>query len=407
MTIASMNRALRAVAILSSGLGLSACGASWPAADGLGFATSSVFGAPSRAAYDHAITERVPATAAHVRLPQAAGRVLHVTRTVHGNGTSQRIVLAADSAARGENSVEVRVVTPGTFASGDAETHTVHANTRRAIAAQMRRTLPGVDMVWSNRQNANVHGSFGYAYGRAPGGVGCLYAWQLLDDRKPTGWGIFAARSSRPQLSLRVRLCRAGADEVMLVGLVRQLRVTADPATLTAVRAPRWGNGAADGQGALAYGDGGAGYVSQGPTVAAPAPARQQGAPVRSARTERKRKARRTARGESRKTRTVRDPALKAVRVPVPPAPMPATDAPVPPAAPVVPAAAPVGASAARSASVVRPVPLPPAATTLPAVQTDPEVPVPVAMSGALTVPPSGVSGSTRPAAASIIPLPE
>ena len=353
-------------AVLSTGLlALSGCTQLSGGLDGL--TTASVFGTPSQSAYAHAVSERVSADVAFVSLPAAAGSVSQVMQTVHANGIAQRIVLAGDLAVRGENGIEVRLVTSAVQRAGDGEPLAAHARSEAAIAARMRKAVPGVEMRWSRIVTRNAHGAFGYAVGDAGNGVRCLYGWQSVADRAPTGWGIFAKASSRSKLSLRVRLCRQGWSEERLVHQMRQLRIDADPAVVAARReAPRWGNGGEAGTVAALPGEASAGYRSHGP-LATPEPAtvRAPSKPVRKKRKSARRADRRKpVKAVPAQKATRPDPRLAGVQVPVPPDASPLAPAVrkavIDGAVPLLPPRLP---AATREPAAVAVVPLPPGHT--------------------------------------------
>jgi len=181
----------------------------------------------TRAVYEP-VTDATAAATPMAQLPPAAGEVVGVLQSRVSGVFTQRIVLAGDRDSGGENTIVVMVDAnerrPGDFSLA------VPRPTQTLIAAELEGQFPGVDMRLSTLWNRNAFGPFGYAIGKAPQGVTCLFAWQYAPGRAP-GLVMDAAADSRaasmPEAptSVRVRLCRAHAGESEMVAWIRALQV--------------------------------------------------------------------------------------------------------------------------------------------------------------------------------------
>ncbi|MEL6745332.1 MAG: cellulose biosynthesis protein BcsN, partial [Pseudomonadota bacterium] len=202
--------------------------------------TGSVFGASKDTAYAHVLAERRPVQEAMVVMPLRAGAPLEVIQSRAGNGLKQRIVLKGDALSSGQNTIDVRMVVKRVWPKPKKEGIKTHSGSLAAIGAQMREALPGVSMRMSNEVNTNAYGPFGYALGRAPGNVRCLFGWQNVAGKGREPWGIFTKVSDRPELSVRVRICRADMNSEQLVTVLRRMRIDADPARLKTEQGVAW-----------------------------------------------------------------------------------------------------------------------------------------------------------------------
>lgn len=220
---------VNALLIIGSSFSLAACNqATMPDMT----STGSVFASTKAPAYQHTLAERRPVQEAFVTLPAAAGQVVEVVEFRYGNGVEQQIVLGGDFDTRGENVARVRLVVNNVWPKPVTGQLKATAPTRLALAREMRKSLSGVTMRTSNELHNNAYGPFGYALGQAGGGVQCIYGWQHLrgNGRKTSDWTIFRSESKKPELSLRLRVCRQGASSQEMVDLMRHIRIDADPA---------------------------------------------------------------------------------------------------------------------------------------------------------------------------------
>ncbi|MEM1038946.1 MAG: cellulose biosynthesis protein BcsN [Pseudomonadota bacterium] len=202
--------------------------------------TGSVFGASKDTAYAHALAERRPVQEAMVVMPLRAGAPLEVIQSRAGNGLKQRIVLKGDAVSAGQNTIDVRMVVKRVWPKPRKNGMKTHGGSLAAIKAQMREALPGVTMRMSNEVNTNAYGPFGYALGRAAGNVRCLFGWQNVAGKGREPWGIFTKVSERPELSVRVRICRADMNSEQLVAVLRRMRIDADPSRLKTEQGVAW-----------------------------------------------------------------------------------------------------------------------------------------------------------------------
>ena len=175
----------------------------------LSFATRSIAVDPSRAL---------------IVLPPGGPAVVNVTQRSYENAVSQTVTLATRGRTPGENAIYAAFLT----AADVPDTNGVEGRLLSlpsiedfAIAREMEERLPGVAMVPSAAYVQNRYGPFGYAFGRGPGGDGCLYAWQRVasDD------SLFRPRSG--VISVRLRICAPGASEAALLRLAYGFSVNA------------------------------------------------------------------------------------------------------------------------------------------------------------------------------------
>ncbi|MEL6947588.1 MAG: cellulose biosynthesis protein BcsN [Pseudomonadota bacterium] len=228
--------------------------------------TNSVFAANTSAAYNHVLAERRPVEEAMVQLPQRAGTILEVIQGRSGNGIKQRIVLKGDTRTPGQNMVDVRMVSHRIWPKVRKDDMGVHSTKLAILRANMRSEFPGITMGISSVLSTNPYGPFGYALGRTSSGVRCLYGWQNVAGKGREPWGIFTKRSRRPELSVRVRLCRSDVTDRQLVAFMRQLRIDADPARITQPSAVSWRAGRGQDVHALT-GVSRQGYISEKPVM--------------------------------------------------------------------------------------------------------------------------------------------
>ena len=183
--------------------------------------------ADHRAAFE-ASSDMVPAASPMAQLPAAAGEQISVLQSNLQGPLTQKIILQGDPATGGENRITVTVDLDQPM-RGEAD-YKVPKPTDELISKELDDTMPGIAMAISPNFVRNDFGPFGYAIGRAYGGVTCIYAWQWSPGQparflaSPEGQ---AADASRPRAatSVRVRLCKQGLGELELVDLVHHMAV--------------------------------------------------------------------------------------------------------------------------------------------------------------------------------------
>ena len=207
--------------------------------------TGSVFGATKAPAYDHAIAEKRPVQEAFLKLPSGTGSVIDLTETRYANGVEQLIVYQGDFDTSGENAARVRMVVHNIWPKPTGPTLELARPSTAALRREMRQVLPNVSMRISNELHRNAYGPFGYALGRARGNVTCMYGWQEVQgEGKSAGYTlpIFNKPSDKPELSIRLRVCRENARADQMVALMRRIRIEADPSAALQRRSVSWGS---------------------------------------------------------------------------------------------------------------------------------------------------------------------
>jgi hypothetical protein len=210
------------------------------------------------------------------QLPAAAGEVVSILQSRVGGVLVQRVVLRGDPRTGGENQIVVRV-DQNERRRGDVD-GPVMKPTGSMIASELDENFAGIDMAISKTWNRNSFGPFGYAIGRAPNDVTCLYAWQFAMGRPPRviddSVAVMAA-SSMPTAptSVRARLCKSGMTEAQLVALVGDM-VVYPPGSSSPYMDPAFETTAPTGpRDALAAAGVGGGYFLAARSDAAPDPA--------------------------------------------------------------------------------------------------------------------------------------
>lgn len=155
------------------------------------------------------LLQEVPPTAALVLPPPGSLAVVTVLERRYANALTQTVVLANDSAVSGENTIEVTFFGPVGAGAAQGDTLRWRPLDPVRISEEMIDKFPGVRMTRSPYYVQNGYGPFGYGVGRPRGGGTCLYAWQQIEPPR----NKFGEPKSRGSISLRVRLCRAGASE--------------------------------------------------------------------------------------------------------------------------------------------------------------------------------------------------
>jgi len=200
-------------------------------------------------------------------LPAAAGDVLTVLEQRRSNAVMQQIILRGDAPTFGENKIIVNAITATPTGRDDVR---LEQPSDASIEDELAEGFPNIRMTVSLALNHNAYGPFGYALGRSPGAVTCIYAWQWIagEDKPNLLAGMNAPRSF--PVSIRVRLCRAGSSEQALVDLIRQLMVNApdgDAYPAAAATGPAY---ASDALASAGYGGAIAGGDGRTPTYNAP-----------------------------------------------------------------------------------------------------------------------------------------
>lgn len=158
----------------------------------------------------------VDAGRALVMLPPGSLQVLNVTQRNYDNAIAQTISLATRGRVPGENTIDVAFLTSADVPDDvGVEGRLLQSPSIEdfAIAREMEERFPGVAMAPAAVYVQNRYGPFGYAYGRGAAGDGCLYAWQRI----ASGDSIFRPKSGL--VSIRLRVCEAGASETALLRL--------------------------------------------------------------------------------------------------------------------------------------------------------------------------------------------
>ncbi|MEL7272885.1 MAG: cellulose biosynthesis protein BcsN [Pseudomonadota bacterium] len=279
--------------------------------------TGSIFIKPKQAAFHHTLAEQRPVQEAMAELPFEAGKVVEVVQSRYANGIRQKMVFQGDLETRGTNNLTLAMRVPQQSGRKDAAKISIAKPSRSVIAAEMRKVLPGMAMRWSNTLHTNAYGPYGYALGRASGNVRCIYGWQHLEGTKQDKYALWRKDSGKPQLSVRLRVCRANVSSERLVDLMQNLRINADPETVRVTASTTWSAG--EGGAALGVGSSstGNGYVSDQRVAAEPV---QQAQP-------KVRRAKRVAKRRVVKKRVVKasapKPVTSAAAVYSPPVPTP------------------------------------------------------------------------------------
>lgn len=167
----------------------------------------------------------IPPSQAMAALPQSAGQVVSVIERRRSNALQHEITLAGAPPNFGENQI---LVTAFRYVDAPPEKPLTDAvpdkkPTENDIYEEMQERIPGGALPTGNAVPRNGMGTFGYAYGRRNGG-NCLYAWQWIEPAMMRPFQPFNNKTAAP-ISVRVRLCKPGVTEEVLVDQVRQLVV--------------------------------------------------------------------------------------------------------------------------------------------------------------------------------------
>jgi len=203
------------VAISVLALGLSGCGGMLP----FDYSDS----APDPKPFSTTLGVSIPPSQAMAALPSGAGQVISVIERRRGNAIQHDITLAGAPPNFGENQINVTAFRHVDDSSDKQVEDKVPMTkpTDADIYNEMQERFPGGALATSNGVPRNGMGTFGYAYSRR-GAANCLYAWQWLDPAQSRPFQPFNNKTAAP-LSIRVRLCRPGMTEEVMVDFVRQL----------------------------------------------------------------------------------------------------------------------------------------------------------------------------------------
>lgn len=228
----------------------------------------------------------IPPSMAMAAVPVTAGQVVSVIERKRGNALQHEITLYGAPPNFGSNQVTVtafKYVDSVPEKPGE-DMLAMAKPTDEEIYKEMQERIPGGPMEVSGNVPRNAMGPFGYAFGRR-NGANCIYAWQWIESGfRP--FNMVANKTTAP-VSVRVRICRPGMTEEVMVDFVRQMYVQprsgSYPGTGPMVAAPMArpmagdalaaarGSGYAPGY-APAYGSG----VAMAPYAAAPYPQQPQ-----------------------------------------------------------------------------------------------------------------------------------
>lgn len=249
---------LRLVTVATLALGLSGCG--------MVFDYSDPGGEPKP--FDTTLGVSIPPSQAMAMMPPGAGQVVAVIERRRGNAIQHDITLAGAPPNFGENQINVTAFRyiEESVENPKTDTLPMERPDEAAVYTEMQERFPGGALPTSNAVPRNAMGSFGYAFGRR-NGANCLYAWQWIDSGQARPFTPFASKTPAP-VSVRVRLCKPGMTEEVMVDFVRQMFVAArtDDAYRVNARAPTPTQG-------YGYGGYGSGYRPiAGGLAAAPHP---------------------------------------------------------------------------------------------------------------------------------------
>ncbi|WP_428029098.1 cellulose biosynthesis protein BcsN [Ancylobacter sp.] len=147
-------------------------------------------------------------------LPDPGGpRVVGVIETRYANALEQKVFVGTDAVTPGQNAFHVIFFGPVESRTGKENIQNDTFLAQDALAEEMESAMPGVDMRPSNYFVENRYGPFGYALGRGTGRDLCIYAWQRIQSHDR----VNVVSGDRGVLSVRLRLCEAGATEASLL----------------------------------------------------------------------------------------------------------------------------------------------------------------------------------------------
>lgn len=168
--------------------------------------------------------QMAPPARALAYLPPQAGQVISVLEQRRANGIVQDIVLSGEASVYGENKITVNAISGLDIQQKYAVPNQLDVTAAREedIALELEEKFSGIKMGVGDTLERNAYGPFGYAVGKN-GKVGCMYAWQTLGRSEPKK--LFESSSGNQPASIRVKICRSGANPMALVSLMRQLSI--------------------------------------------------------------------------------------------------------------------------------------------------------------------------------------
>lgn len=169
----------------------------------------------------------IPPSQAMAMMPIGAGQVIAVMERRRGNAIQHDITLAGAPPNFGENQINVtsfRYIDESPSQPAEDKLPMTRS-TDDEIYKEMEQRIPRGALPVSNAVPRNAQGTFGYAYGRRAG-ANCLYAWQWIDPPVARQFHPIQNKTTPAPVSVRVRLCRPGMTEEVMVDFVRQLFVS-------------------------------------------------------------------------------------------------------------------------------------------------------------------------------------
>lgn len=159
-------------------------------------------------------------------LPAQAGPVVSVVEERRANGLVQDIVLAGEDSQYGENKISITAVTGSDFQRKwlIPNQASISPVTETDVAQEIEEVFPNMKMGVGDTLERNAYGPFGYAVGKS-GKVGCMYAWQTIGREERMKLFPDGLSSTNMPAAIRVKLCRAGANPMAMVTLMRQLTI--------------------------------------------------------------------------------------------------------------------------------------------------------------------------------------
>lgn len=167
------------------------------------------------------LANQVPVTKAIVVPPPGGPAVVAVLENRFLNGVSQEIALSTAAQGIGQNTIWISLMNDPDALTEIDDVLRIRPITQERIQSEMEDRLPGIDMRTSTYYVQNKYGPFGYATGYSSARDLCFYAWQRIE---PTENAIF---STSGLVSIRVRLCEAGATEEQLLRVMYGYTISA------------------------------------------------------------------------------------------------------------------------------------------------------------------------------------
>ena len=208
---------LRVFAVTTLALGLSGCGGALP----FDYSENGTDPKP----FPTSLAVSIPPSQAMASMPSGAGQVIAVIERRRGNAIEHDITLAGAPPNFGENQINVTAFrhVDDVGESPVEDMVKMRKPTDEDIYKEMEARFPGGAMPTASAVPYNGMGTFGYAFSRR-NGANCLYAWQWIEPANLRPFRPFNNKTAAP-ISVRVRLCRPGMTEEVLVDFVRQLVV--------------------------------------------------------------------------------------------------------------------------------------------------------------------------------------